>query len=186
MNESKSESYIARIVFVRVMFFDADTLYTIRGEVGRGGSCIVYDGFYRTNARDEKTVRIKECYPYTLNLCRNKDNSLICFPEQTEQFVKAKAQMYSDFRLCNTLFYAEEASDAIISTINIYEANNTVYSVSAWSRENALPNELQLRINKRNRCRGWFPECIPWGNEPDAEPTGERGRRGAYTGCVLR
>ncbi|MBQ4512875.1 MAG: hypothetical protein II969_07775 [Anaerolineaceae bacterium] len=120
--------------------FSADIKYTIRGEVGRGGSCIVYDGFYRTNAGDEKTVRIKECYPYELNLARNKDNSLICLPEQTEKFEKKKAQMYSDFRLCNTLFYAEEASDAIINTLNIHEANNTVYTVSTWSRENALPN----------------------------------------------
>lgn len=120
--------------------FGPETSFTIRNEIGRGGSAIVYDAYYITNAGDEKTVRIKECYPYDLQLRRDENRGLVCREDQADLFTKAKEQMYSDFRLCNTLFYAQTASDAIINTINIYEANNTVYVVSAWSRENALSN----------------------------------------------
>lgn len=120
--------------------FGPDTRYSIRGEVGRGGSCIVYDAAYRTNAGDEKTVRIRECYPFDLRLERGPDLALICPPEESALFEDAREQMYKDFRLCDTLFYADPVSDSIINTINIYETNNTVYTVSAWARENALPH----------------------------------------------
>lgn len=36
--------------------------YTIIKEIGRGGSCIVYDATYETNTGDLKYVRIKECF----------------------------------------------------------------------------------------------------------------------------
>ena len=114
------------------------TLYTIKGEAGRGGSCIVYDAVYQTNAGDMKLVRIKECYPFDIPLNRESSGKLSCPDSAEGKFADAKSEMYDDFRLCNRLFYAEAASDAIIITINIYEANNTVYIVSTWSRENVL------------------------------------------------
>ena len=120
--------------------FGPDSRYTIRREIGRGGSCIVYDGIYRTNAGDEKTVRIRECYPFDLTLSRLPSGALSCPPEEAERFAAARQQMYADFRLCNELFYADPVSDSITVTLNIYEANGTVYTVSAWARENALPN----------------------------------------------
>lgn len=129
--------------------FGPDTCCTIRAEAGRGGSCIVYDAVYRTNAGDEKSVRIRECYPYDLMLKREKSGVLTCPPEAAGKFDASKEQMFRDFRCCNALFYAEPASDAIINMLNIYEANNTVYTVSAWSRENALPN---LKITSLRDC----------------------------------
>ncbi len=120
--------------------FGPDSRYTIRSEIGRGGSCIVYDGSYRTNAGDEKTVRIRECYPFDLALSRLPSGELACPPEEAERFAAARQQMYDDFRLCNELFYADPVSDSITVTLNIYEANGTVYTVSAWAREDALPN----------------------------------------------
>ena len=118
--------------------FGPETLFTIKNEVGRGGSCIVYDAVYRTNAGDEKIVRIKECYPFDIPLEREPSGALICPEPAAEKFTGAKMQMYADFRLCNRLFYSEDSADSIINTINIYEANNTVYVVSAWARENVL------------------------------------------------
>ena len=118
--------------------FGPETLFTIKSEVGRGGSSIVYDAVYRTNAGDEKFVRIKECCPFDLPLQREPGGALACPEAAAQQFTDAKAQMYEDFRLCNRLFYSETSSDSIINTINIYEANNTVYAVSAWARENVL------------------------------------------------
>ena len=129
--------------------FGQDTRYIIKGEVGRGGSCIVYDAVYKTNAGDEKTVRIKECYPFDLQLERDAENVLHCFPDDVAQFEKTKTQMFTDFLLCNRLFYAESLSASIINTINIHEANNTVYIVSAWSRENVLSSVI---INTLRDC----------------------------------
>ena len=130
------------------LHFNTDAIYTIRGETGRGGSCIVYDSSYRTNAGDEKTVRIRECYPYGAGLKRDKDGRLLCESDGNKIFEEAKARMYRDFRVCNQLFYAEETSDAIINPLNIYEANNTVYIVTLWSRENALQNTVIENLRK--------------------------------------
>ncbi|MBQ6504378.1 MAG: AAA family ATPase [Flexilinea sp.] len=124
--------------------FGPGILYTIKGEAGRGGSCIVYDALYQTNAGDSKLVRIKECYPFDIPLNRESSGALSCPDAAEDKFADARAEMYDDFRLCNRLFYAEAASDAIINTINIYEANHTVYVVSAWSRENVL-SSLDLK-----------------------------------------
>ncbi len=129
--------------------FGPETLFTIKSEVGRGGSCIVYDAVYRTNAGDEKLVRIKECCPFDLPLKRELEGALTCPEAASQQFTAAKAQMYEDFRLCNRLFYSETSSDSIINTINIYEANNTVYAVSAWVRENVLSS---MKLDSLREC----------------------------------
>ena len=52
--------------------------YTIIKEIGRGGSCIVYDASYETNTGDMKYVRIKECYPFKLRIERANDDRA-CF-----------------------------------------------------------------------------------------------------------
>ncbi len=132
-----------------ILRFSPDIFYTIKGEVGRGGSCIVYDAVYHTNAGDDKTVRIKECYPYAMMLERDPSGSLLCPAECSDKFDEAAEKMYADFRLCNRLFYAEAASDSIINTINIYKANNTVYTVSAWRRENVLSSD---KVNSLRDC----------------------------------
>lgn len=129
--------------------FGLETLFTIKSEVGRGGSCIVYDAVYRTNAGDEKFVRIKECCPFDLPLQREPQGALFCPETAAQQFADAKAQMYEDFRLCNRLFYCKASSDSIINNINIYEANNTVYAVSAWARENVLSS---MKLDTLREC----------------------------------
>ena len=50
--------------------------YVIQKEIGRGGSCIVYDASHTDNLGNLKLVRIKECYPYALKLTRREDGSL--------------------------------------------------------------------------------------------------------------
>ena len=129
--------------------FGLETLFTIKSEVGRGGSCIVYDAVYRTNAGDEKFVRIKECCPFDLPLQREPQGALFCPETAAQQFADAKAQMYEDFRLCNRLFYSKASSDSIINNINIYEVNNTVYAVSAWARENVLSS---MKLDTLREC----------------------------------
>ena len=49
------------------------TEYFVRREIGRGGSCIVYDASTTDNLENEKLVRIKECYPHAMRLIREDD-----------------------------------------------------------------------------------------------------------------
>jgi serine/threonine protein kinase len=113
-------------------------LYTINKEIGRGGSCIVYDAFYETNADDRKLVRIKECYPHKLCISRKKSGELQPSPKDMESFESAKEKLLSEFKLCNRLFNAKGLTDSMVTTFDIYMANNTAYIVSAYSSENTL------------------------------------------------
>ncbi len=112
--------------------------YRINREIGRGGSCIVYDAFYKTNAGDQKAVRIKECYPYKLKIFRKESGELIAETSQAEDFQKAQKKMESDFLLCNRIYSADGLSDSLINTIDIYKGNNTSYIVSAFLPGNTL------------------------------------------------
>ncbi len=47
--------------------------YRITREIGRGGSCIVYDASYTDNLGNFKLVRIKECYPHAMRFTRDED-----------------------------------------------------------------------------------------------------------------
>ena len=50
--------------------------YTINGEIGRGGSCIVYDASYADRLGNRKLVRVKECYPHAMRIARDADGRL--------------------------------------------------------------------------------------------------------------
>lgn len=124
--------------------------YTIINEIGRGGSCIVYDATYETNTGDLKYVRIKECYPFKLRIERTNDGSLRADSADAAQFEAAQNKFRSDFSLGNGLFYAEGLYDAITTTIDIYSGNGTTYLVSTFSPENTLatyrPESLRVCV----------------------------------------
>ena len=124
--------------------------YTIIKEIGRGGSCIVYDASYETNTGDLKYVRIKECYPFKLRIERTPDGTLRADSADADQFEAAQNKFRSDFSLGNGLFYAEGLYDAITTTIDIYSGNGTTYLVSTFSPENTLvtyrPESLRVCV----------------------------------------
>ena len=60
--------------------------YIIQKEIGRGGSCIVYDASYSDNLGNLKLVRIKECYPHALKLTRCEDGSLEADERDRQEF----------------------------------------------------------------------------------------------------
>ena len=125
-------------------------LYTIVKEIGRGGSCIVYDAAYETNTGDTKRVRIKECYPSKLQIIRDTDNHLYPIPTDADAFNGEKEKFRADFSLGNGLFYAEGLFDALTNTIDIYDGNGTTYLVSVYSPECTLatykPNDIKACI----------------------------------------
>ena len=105
-----------------------DNKYIIKSEIGRGGSCIVYDAEYMDHSKYKHSIRIKELYPYFFT-CKRIENKVIVendkravFSQEKDNFVKAYENnllFYSDSQLMN---YTVDARD-------ICEENNTVYVV---------------------------------------------------------
>lgn len=112
--------------------------YTILREIGRGGSCIVYEASYETNTGDVKYVRVKECYPLRLRIERMDNGCLRASADDKVRFDAAQKKFESDFRLGNGLFYADGLYDALTTTLDIYSGNETTYLVSAFSPEKTL------------------------------------------------
>ena len=125
--------------------------YTILKEIGRGSSCIVYDAYYETNAGDYKYVRMKECYPYKLEIERNGDGLLIPSSQCKEAFQAYQNKMVEDFRLSNQLFHAQGLNDSITNSLDIYDGNQTKYVISTYLKENTLskyqPDSLKSCIH---------------------------------------
>ena len=108
------------------------TAFTINKEVGRGGSCIVYDASYSDNRDNQKLVRIKECYPYSLHLKREA-NGFLCVPEgEEEAFHRAKERMERAYQRNEELFGKASLTNVVSHTSDIYEAYGTVYIVSVY------------------------------------------------------
>ncbi len=112
--------------------------YTIKREIGRGNTCLVYEAFYETNTGDKKLVHIKECYPFRLHLKRQSTGILLPNEEETLLFLEMQKRMKQDFITGNRLFYTASLSESFINTLDIYEENNTVYIVSVYSSEQTL------------------------------------------------
>lgn len=110
---------------------------TIEREIGRGSTCIVYEAAYETNSGDRKLVRIKECYPFDLEITRLDSGELFA-AENSDKFEIFKQKITEDFKLENDLFYADGLTDMLVNTFDIYRANNTVYIVSAYLKDSAL------------------------------------------------
>ena len=112
--------------------------YVVTREMARGGSCIVYDAWYETNAGDRKQVRVKECCPLGLPLRRTADGGLCAAAADAARFAEEKHRFCADFRLADSLFGTGGLADALVNTLDIYEAGGTVYAVSAFSPEKTL------------------------------------------------
>lgn len=111
------------------LIFDKYNKYTITGEIGRGAGCIVYNAFYEDKDYNRHTVRIKECYPYNIEITRNCNGKLCtdplyrgAFEREKEKFNKAYKRNVS---LKETLGLINSTADAT----GIFQYNNTLYSV---------------------------------------------------------
>lgn len=125
---------------------NGEVVYDIVKEIGRGGSCIVYDAVYRANTGDEKHIRLKEFYPVKLRIDRN-ENGYLCADEDGPLFEKAKEKFTTDFKLGNGLFYSADLFDGLVNTIDIYYGNGTVYLASTYSAENTLASHCPTTLN---------------------------------------
>ncbi len=105
------------------------TQYTVVEEVGRGASCIVYSAAYEDTAGHRHLVRLKECYPYHLNIGRKPDGGLEVSPAFEESFADARKKFERAYgknvALKNTLGLINSTMDAV----DLFACNHTWYSV---------------------------------------------------------
>ena len=115
--------------------------YTIRDEIGRGGSCLVYDAYYSNNIKEERTVRIKECYPCRMKIERLENGELIPDEKDLSEFQVVRTRIIDSFRLNNQLFSDTSLTNSVSNTLDIYEQNGTVYIVSTFQAGSVLSKE---------------------------------------------
>ncbi|MCD7807808.1 MAG: NB-ARC domain-containing protein [Erysipelotrichaceae bacterium] len=116
--------------------FNQYNQYIINKEIGRGATSIVYDASYTNNTGNKKTVRIKECYPFKLDIQRIDSGELIT--NEQDQFNEYKQKMIQTFKISNQLFEIDGLTNSVSNTIDIYQSNNTVYIVSTYLQGETL------------------------------------------------
>ena len=110
----------------------------IESEIGRGGSCIVYEAARITDTGDKTLYRVKEFYPYKLNISRNENNNLIPSDDDAEIFAQRQEQFRSDFSRTNQLFYSDTNYSSMTNQLDIFRQNGTSYVLSAYSSKKTL------------------------------------------------
>lgn len=112
--------------------------YRIEKEIGRGGSSIVYDAVYTDNAGCLNTVRIKECYPFSVGLLRRGNELLPVNPGDETAFLDSQEKMQISYKVNKELFYTDGLTNLISNTIDWYAANHTVYIASTYLQGQVL------------------------------------------------
>lgn len=110
------------------MKLSGDRKVRITEEVGRGAGCIVYDAVYWDRIHVKHKIRVKECYPNDIKLCRKGDGKLlqvssgnpVKFEEAKERFTDAYKRN-TDIR--NTL----GLTNSTVNAVDVVSCNNTVY-----------------------------------------------------------
>ena len=108
------------------------TPYTINREIGRGGSCLVYDASYTDNLNNFKLVRIKECYPHALRIIRDADGNLTAESRDSQAFAAAKERLIKAYQKNYELFTVNGLTNTVTNTSDIHESNGTIYIVSVY------------------------------------------------------
>ena len=106
--------------------------YTIAGELARGGSSIVYNAFYLDTLGEKKAVRIKECFPFKCSLQRGEKGILLVPPAEQGLFTETKQKMEQAYQFGNRLFATDGLTNKTANTFGIFQANHTLYIVSAY------------------------------------------------------
>ena len=108
-----------------------ETIYTITGIEGYGGTSVVYSATYDDKLNKEKThhVFVKEMFPFTNNgdIYRNENGNICCMPESEGLFKDSKIGFYKGNEI--NLELLKNNPEFISGNINSYEAYGTYYSV---------------------------------------------------------
>lgn len=110
----------------------------IESEIGRGGSCIVYEAARITDTGDKTLYRVKEFYPYKLNISRDENNGLTPSANDAEVFTQRQEKLRSDFSRTNQLFYSDTNYSSMTNQLDVFRQNGTSYVLSAYSSKKTL------------------------------------------------
>jgi len=110
----------------------------IEEEIGRGGSCIVYEAARITDTGDKTLYRVKEFYPYKLNISRDENYCLIPLASDAEAFNQGTERLRSDFKRTNKLFYSDANYSSMTNQFDVFRQNGTSYILSAYSSKKTL------------------------------------------------
>ena len=111
------------------LVFGEEHRYVIAEEIGRGGSCIVYNGFYRDRIGERHLVKIKECYPYRLEIERDAGENLTPDLSCKQTFLAEKQKFLEAYRKNTALKTTLGLVNSTANATNIYEYHNTCYVV---------------------------------------------------------
>lgn len=111
------------------LVFGEEHRYVIAEEIGRGGSCIVYNGFYRDRIGERHLVKIKECYPYRLEIERDAKENLTPDLSCKQTFLAEKQKFLEAYRKNTALKTTLGLVNSTANATNIYEYHNTCYVV---------------------------------------------------------
>lgn len=103
--------------------------YVIEKEVGRGSSCIVYDASYKDNLGLAHNMRIKECYPYYLEMKRMPGGKLVVSDKEVGSFKEAQEKFSDAYRRNIDIKNTLGLINSTVNTTNIYHKNDTTYTV---------------------------------------------------------
>lgn len=110
----------------------------IENEIGRGGSCIVYEVARITDTGDKTLYRVKEFYPYKLGISRDENNCLTVSAKDAESFSQGQEKFRSDFSRTNRLFYSDDNYSSMTNQLDVFRQNGTSYILSAYSSQKTL------------------------------------------------
>jgi len=110
----------------------------IEKEIGRGGSCIVYEASRETETKDKTFYRVKEFYPYKLSISRDENGKLVPAAKDAEEFIRQQQQLCLDFSRTNRLFYSGTNYASMTNQLDVFEQNGTSYVLSAYSSQKTL------------------------------------------------
>ena len=123
--------------------------YVIRKEIGRGGSCIVYDASYTDNLGNDKLVRIKECHPHALHLTRQPDGALSANEKEITVFEARKKGFIEAYRHNHNLFSLSALTNSVNYASDIYTGYGTVYIVSVFANSETL---MEYKCSSLKEC----------------------------------
>ncbi|OUP67227.1 hypothetical protein B5F13_00385 [Drancourtella sp. An177] len=119
--------------------------FVIKKEIARGGSCIVYDAVYQADGA-EKPVRLKECYPFNLEIRRTESGDLIPDSEDKENFEKIKDSIRCAFHEGNNLFLSKGLTNYVSNMLHCFEQNQTIYIPSVYMEGETLSYDTFFRL----------------------------------------
>lgn len=107
-------------------------------EIGRGGSCIVYEASRLTETGDKTLYRVKELYPYRLRISREEDGRLIPAAGDRDAFLREQKKFTADFSRANRLFYSGSNYASLTVQLDLFDLNGTSYILYPYSSKRTL------------------------------------------------